>query len=95
MGHSTIAITADLYTHLFETEDDALASRLETAFLTGHQADRTVVSLPRATSGCREPLDSRRGPSSRHGPVDDLHAREKVRLLGVKLGLGDDALVAE
>lgn len=51
MGHSTIAITADLYTHLFEGEDAALATRLAAAFATGHTADATVVSLPRKRTG--------------------------------------------
>ncbi len=45
MGHSTIAITADLYTHLFEGEDAALDKRLAAAFATGHTPDPTVVSL--------------------------------------------------
>ncbi len=45
MGHSTIAITADLYTHLFEGEDAALQSRLAAAFTTGHTPDPRVVSL--------------------------------------------------
>jgi integrase len=45
MGHSTIAITADLYTHLFEGEDAALQSRLTAAFATGHTPDASVVSL--------------------------------------------------
>ncbi len=46
-GHSTIAITADLYTHLFEGEDGALQSRLTAAFTTGHTPDAEVVSLAR------------------------------------------------
>ncbi len=40
MGHSTIAITADLYTHLFVDEDAALQSRLSAAFVTSHTPTR-------------------------------------------------------
>ncbi len=47
MGHSTIAITADLYTHLFEGEDAALQSRLSAAFVSSHTPHATVVSLAR------------------------------------------------
>lgn len=47
MGHSTIAITADRYTHLCETEDEALQKRMAAAFLAGQSPDATVVSLPR------------------------------------------------
>lgn len=46
MGHSTIAITADLYTHVFQGEDAALAQRMGDAFTAGNVPDRTVVSLP-------------------------------------------------
>lgn len=51
MGHSTIAITADLYTHLYEGEDEALQKRMAAAFDKGHVADDKVVSLRTKRTG--------------------------------------------
>jgi len=50
MGHSTIAITADLCTHLYGSEDDARQERVAAAFLAGSKpTGPPVVSLPRRT----------------------------------------------
>jgi integrase len=51
MGHSTIAITADLYTHLFEDDDTALSDRLAAAFATSTAANGNVVPLRAKRTG--------------------------------------------
>lgn len=51
MGHSTIAITADLYTHLFQEEDASLNERLTAAFATSHATTGNVVALRAKRSG--------------------------------------------
>jgi len=50
LGHSTVALTADTYTHLFEEEHDDLQQRMGAAFLAGHTPDTTVVPLRRTAA---------------------------------------------
>ena len=51
MGHSTYGTTADIYTHLFKGDDQAVSARLDAAFLGTQPSPRTVVPFPTANDG--------------------------------------------
>jgi integrase len=46
LGHSSIQITLDRYSHLFPSVEEALAEQLEAVYQAGNAAESNVVALP-------------------------------------------------
>lgn len=69
MGHGSISVTMDVYTHLFP-DDEGLADRLDAAFNDVQPQSRTVVPFPTAAAARPRALAPLRGPPNRPCPPD-------------------------
>jgi integrase len=62
LGHSSITVTLDRYGHLFPSDVDAMAERLDQTFLTSQSNERATREQPELIPF---PLRDRKGPSDK------------------------------